>query len=151
MRRRLMLLTCMVAIGSWTAATFAGGPNCGGCNGCDKVKAEGKGYCCGKGKVFGLEVTNKTIYDLLAGNEEMAKKVESSPCPGCRKAVSENGSCEHCNVFVADGRVYKSKAANQLASGKPMCSEKAKSIKCGSCLEACPPKFNAVECLSGQK
>jgi F420-non-reducing hydrogenase iron-sulfur subunit len=28
--------------------------------------------------------------------------------------------------------------------------DQTKCIKCGSCMEACPPKFSAVECVSGR-
>ncbi|MBW1678077.1 MAG: 4Fe-4S binding protein, partial [Deltaproteobacteria bacterium] len=28
--------------------------------------------------------------------------------------------------------------------------DQSKCIKCGTCMEVCPPRFNAVECVSGK-
>ena len=135
MRRGLMLLTCMVAIGSLTAATVAGGSDCTGCKGCNKVKKAGEGFCCGKGTIFGLKVSNQAVYDLLAGTEGMAEKMKNSRCPSCREAFANNGSCEHCKVYVANGRVYKSWAAHVLASGKRTGPGESDGMGCGGCAQ----------------
>lgn len=135
MRRRLMMLTCMVAIGAWTAATIAGGPEC---KGCAKVKTEGEGFCCGKGKVFDLDLTNKAVYELLAGTAGQIDKLKNSPCPSCKTAATDSGVCKHCKVYVANDRVYKSPPAYVLASGKLMGPEKSKGMgaKCAGCAQA---------------
>jgi hypothetical protein len=135
MKKALMALMCGVAVAAWTAPAIAGS-----CEGCEVIKEHGFGFCdhCNKGKIYGLELTSKNLYDALTGEEGVAEDLKKSECKGCRAAAENNGSCDHCGVHVAHSKVYMSKTAHTLAMGIPMSDPKvAKGIeKCSGCASA---------------
>lgn len=106
----------------------------GDCKGCTKVAKKGEGFCCGKGKIFGVELTSQKLYDALAGSKVDASKTK---CAGCKEAIKTNGECKRCNLRVADGKAYASQIAYALAKGKPVSTEKAAGCKdCSIALKA---------------
>jgi len=150
MRRGLIVVMSLAAVAVWTVPSLAGP----GCKGCAKIKKVGHGFCdhCGGGKIFGLKVKSRAVYDVLAGSAEMGEKVKASPCPGCKKAFKTNGTCAHCGISVVDGRVYKSHAAYMLASGKLVTPEKAHKMAshCKGCAEAAKNGHGfCAECNAG--
>lgn len=70
--------------------------------------------------VFGVEVTSDKLRAALAGFEMNEKSVR---CPGCRAALKNDGTCEHCHVSMAHGKAYRSPVAYALAKGTPMPAE----------------------------
>ncbi len=103
----------------------------GGCKGCDKVAKEGEGFCCGKGKIFGVELASKKLYTSLAGHKF---DLENVKCPGCKAAAESNGRCDHCNVGASGGKFYHSSIAYALAKGAPVSAKKA--AMCAGCKTA---------------
>lgn len=126
MIRKMFVLAGMAVVFGVGAPAMAGG-----CKGCDKVAKAGDGFCCGKGKAFGVELTSKKLHDALAGKKMDAYGVE---CAGCKSALKTNGKCDHCKVAAADGKMYHSMVAHAIAKGKPYTAEKA--AHCGSCKTA---------------
>ncbi|NOS99030.1 MAG: hypothetical protein HOP29_00190 [Phycisphaerales bacterium] len=136
MRRLVMLVVCGLSVAALSSAAFAG-PDCAGCG---KIEKAGEGFCggCKHGKVFALEVNSQALYDLLAGSTEMTGKLKESKCPGCKKAATEGGACDHCKTFVAEGRTFQSKPAFVLAKGKLIAPDAVAGIEshCSTCAEA---------------
>lgn len=92
----------------------------GGCQGCDKIKEAGYGFCdrCDKGTIFGVKLKSKDLYTVLAGFEEGADALAKSSCDGCQKAAKTNGFCKSCGIGIADKHLYMSKFAHAIARGK---------------------------------
>lgn len=113
---RRMLFTVGVA-----AVLVANAPAlAGGCKGCAKVAKASDGFCCGKGKAFGVDLTSKQLHAALVGYAVEADKIR---CPGCKVAMKTSGSCDYCKVIAADGKFYRSHVAAVLAKGSPVTEE----------------------------
>ena len=132
MRRTVWTLMCVAGMGVWTAAAFGGDD----CKGCAKIKMAGQGFCadCKTGQIFGLTLTSQGLFDTLAGSSDTLAKMKDSKCPGCKEAVENNGTCEHCHNFVASGKVYKNSFAYTLARGDQI--DRAAKKSCPGCAEA---------------
>lgn len=154
MRRKLMMLACLAAVGSFSFSAVAG--DYGKCKGCEKVKKAGEGFCdgCGKGVAYGLKLASRSLFDALAGTEGAIEDLKNSKCPGCKTAATTNGTCSGCKIFVANDRVYLSPAAHALARGTPITDKKvadglekcegcASSAKSSSFCEGCGVGFVA--------
>ena len=122
MIRNVMVMACALALACTASPAIAG------CKGCDKVAKSGAGFCCGKGKMFGVELTSKKLYTALAGKTLEKDKIQ---CEGCKKAAEINGRCEHCKVSIANGKAFRSQVSYSLAKGTPVSADKAAS--CGGC------------------
>lgn len=123
--RNLMVLGCVLAFAG------AANPAMAGCKGCDKVAKSGEGFCCGKGKIYGVELTSEKLFKAMEGSK--VDKAEMK-CPGCKKAAETNGKCEHCNVSIANGQAFHSNVSFALAKGTPVSAEKA--AACEGCKAA---------------
>ncbi len=147
MRRGMLTVLSLAAVGVWVAPTFAGP----GCPGCKAVEEKGEGFCCGSGKIFDLKLTSKVVFDILAGDAAKVSKAKYSPCPACKEAATQGGSCEHCKLFVTDGKAYQSKAAFVLASGKPIAKETADTMSdhCPECAKAFAKNGFCTGCDAG--
>ena len=123
MVRTMLTLACVLTVAALPAVTRAAD-----CSGCKTVRDKGEGFCCGKGKAFGVDLTSQRLYEALAG-----KKVnpDQMKCAGCKSAAGANGVCKHCKIGVVDGQVYKSMVAHALAKGKPVTSKDV--AGCGGC------------------
>jgi len=108
-------LGSVVAVG--LMGMFSGKAVAEGCKGCKLVDKTGEGFCCGKGRAFGVELTSKSLYEALVGHSFESSKIT---CSGCKTALKSNGKCEHCHVAAANGKFYKSPVAHALAKGKPV-------------------------------
>lgn len=124
-RSMLTLVASVVLLASAVPAMAAG------CPGCDKVAKAGEGFCCGKGKIYGVQLPSKKLYTALAGHKIDPAKMK---CAGCKAAAKTDGRCEHCGVGAADGKMFHSKVSHTLAKGQPMSAEKAK--HCSACASA---------------
>lgn len=113
-RKLLIVLSAAAFIGA-SAPAMAGG-----CKGCAKVAKTGEGFCCGKGKSFGVDLASKKLHAVLVGHTFDVEKIH---CPGCKTAAETGGSCEHCKVHAADGKFFHSAVAYALAKGKFMSAE----------------------------
>ncbi len=126
------MLRAMLTVAGVIAAVGAGAPAmAGGCEGCDLVAKKGEGFHCGKGLVYGVELTSKKLFEALAGQKVEADKIK---CPGCKYATKTNGICSHCKVGAAGGKLYHSMLSHKLAKGLRY-SEKKVSL-CGGCKTA---------------
>lgn len=135
------MLTLVASVALFGAAVPA---MAGGCSGCAKVAKSDDGFCCGKGKAFGVKVSSKKLYAALAGHKIDAKDIK---CPGCKKAAKTNGSCEHCGVAAANGKFYHSKVSYVLAKGKPMSAKEAG--HCSGCVSAHKSNAFCAGCNAG--
>jgi hypothetical protein len=128
MKKAMILGLSMVV--AWTIVPSA----TAGCDGCEKIKAEGQGFCdhCSKGMIYGVDVKSEEVYKVLAGAPIYKSAISTMKCDGCKTAALKNGVCEHCHVGVADGRIYHSIPAHTLATGKLVSQEK---MTCPSCKE----------------
>lgn len=115
-----------------------------GCPGCDKVTKGDDGFCCGKGKAFGVELTSESLYKALEGHKADAKEIH---CPGCKEAFKTNGKCSHCNVAAAGGKMYRSWVSHTLAQGKPVSAKMA--AFCGGCKTARKENGRCDHCSVG--
>lgn len=127
--KKAMMLGLSLAV-AWTFVPAANA----GCEGCEKIKADGQGFCehCSQGMIYGVTVKSEKVYKTLAGAPIDKAAMASMKCDGCKAAMLKNGVCEHCHVGVADGHLYHSMYAHTLATGKLMPAEK---ISCPSCKE----------------
>jgi len=118
------------------------------CPGCAKVAETGEGFCCDKGKAFGVELTSKELYDALVGHK---MDLEKHPCPGCRNAGKHNGHCAHCGTYAVNGEVYHSPVAYALAKGKPMPKELVEACpkRCDGCMKAHATNGRCEKCNVG--
>lgn len=137
----MMMGLCLVAVLAWTNTA-----NAGDCKGCETIKAAGEGFCdhCGGGMIYGLKVKSKKLYDALAGDGAKLAKVKESKCAGCKSAAAEDGACAHCDVFVANGKVYKSKTAQILGRSKLVSSKMLE--RCGGCATAAKDNGSCTGC-----
>ena len=126
------MMRAMLTLASVMAVVGAGAPAIAGeCKGCDRIAETGEGFCCGKGKIFGVELTSRKLFDSLGGKKFEADKIK---CPGCKLAAEKSGTCDDCKVAAAHGKFYHSMVAHALAKGKPYTAEKA--AHCSECKSA---------------
>ena len=125
MVRTMLTLGCVLAVLAIAAPAQAG------CPGCDKVAKQGEGFCCGKGEIYGVQLTSEKLYKAVAGKEVDAS---SFKCAGCKTAHKESGTCSHCKVAMANGKMYRSPVSHILAKGTPTAAEKVGA--CSSCTTA---------------
>src|ERR1041384_555072 len=95
---------------------------------CESIKKAGIGWCshCSEGLAYGQEIKSEKVYKELAG-EKAPKDMKGK---GCAAAAAKNGTCEHCHVSFANGMMYHSAAAHDLATGKKV---DVKEVKCADC------------------
>lgn len=95
---------------------------------CAKIALTG-GWCegCKMGHMQGLTIKSQKLYAALAGKEITAEAAKEMKCPGCKKALAENGACGHCQVTFVNQHMFRSPFAATLAAGKPLTE----------CLEQC--------------
>jgi NADH:ubiquinone oxidoreductase subunit F (NADH-binding)/(2Fe-2S) ferredoxin/NAD-dependent dihydropyrimidine dehydrogenase PreA subunit len=109
----------------------------------EAVKA---GSICGLGQT----VSNPVFSTIEYFREEYEEHIHDKRCRAlvCRSLISyriKEHRCKACMLCL------KACPADAITGAKWQVHEidQAKCIKCGSCMEVCPPRFNAVECLSG--
>jgi len=143
-----MLRTTVALVSVLAFAGFQAHAVAGGCEGCAKVAKTGDGFCCSKGKAFGVDVKSKKLYEALAGHKV---DLEKHPCPGCRTAGKTNGSCTHCKTYAVDGQVFHSAVAYALAKGKPMPKELVEACpkRCDGCRKAHATNGRCEKCNVG--
>ena len=134
MVRKMMLLTCTLAVFGWTAPTIAGG-----CEGCEKVVKTGNGFCCGHGQAFGVALTSQKLYDALQGAQITEADAAKCPCPDCKTAMAAHGSCDRCKM--TGKKMYGSPVAYALAKGFAYDSETV--AACPKRCEQCKSAFQA--------
>jgi len=110
----------------------------------EAVKA---GSICG----LGQSVPNPVITTIRYFGDEYEEHIHDKRCRAlvCRDLVSyriKDYRCKACMLCL------KACPVEAIIGAKWQVHEidQSKCIKCGSCKEVCPPKFNAVECVSGQ-
>ncbi len=141
MRRTMMLAVCAAAMAAWTSAAQASD-----CKGCAPIKATGQGFCdhCGSGKIYGINLASRKLYDELAGDAKAIDELKESSCPGCKSAATAKaGACKHCKVFVANGRVFRSPTAYVLARGDKV---DLSAMKCEGCKTAAKAQSTCKHC-----
>lgn len=139
MLRKAGLIACVLAIAGFAAPSLAAG-----CPGCDKVEKTGHGFCCGSGKSFGVALASEKLFKSLEGEKVDISKMK---CDGCKKAAENGGSCDHCNAYFHDGKVYHSKIAVALAKGEAIPAEKA--AHCAGCKTAYDQNTQCTGCGVG--
>ena len=84
-RTMFSLLAVAAVVGMSTPALA------GGCKGCAKVAKSGDGFCCGKGKAFGVKLSSKKLYAALAGRTvaEVCAEYEGSMFSKFKPALTE--------------------------------------------------------------
>jgi hypothetical protein len=137
MMRTMATLLCTVVITAAAAPAMAGG-----CKGCDKVAKKGEGFCCGKGIAYGVELSSEKLQAALSG-----KHVNATNCAGCKAAAKGNGRCAHCNVGVANSKVYRSSVSYRLAKGTRVTAKAAAS--CSGCKTAHKSNGRCTDCKVG--
>ena len=88
-----------------------------GCKGCAKVVETGEGFCCGKGRSFGVPMTSKKLYAALVGHRIDATPDAKYPCKACLKLLKTHGRCDHRALVI--GKRYQSPVSYRLAKGSP--------------------------------
>jgi NADH:ubiquinone oxidoreductase subunit F (NADH-binding)/(2Fe-2S) ferredoxin len=167
--------TCMVNMARYFL-DFAQEESCGQCTLCqlgtrqmyeilnDITKGEGRpgdidvllelaeavkaGSICGLGQT----VPNPVLSTIKYFREEYEEHIHKKICRAlvCRELVSyriKDYRCKACMLCL------KKCPVDAIIGAKRQVHEidQAKCIKCGSCMEVCPPRFNAVECVSGKR
>jgi len=111
--------------------------------------AEGvkQGSICGLGQT----VPNPVFSTIQYFREEYEEHIFEKRCRAlvCRELISyriKDYRCKACMLCL------KACPVGAIIGAKWQVHEidQSKCIKCGTCLEVCPPRFNAVECVSGQ-
>jgi NADH:ubiquinone oxidoreductase subunit F (NADH-binding)/(2Fe-2S) ferredoxin len=111
----------------------------------EAVKA---GSICGLGQTVPNPVLSTIKYFREGYEEHIHKKICRALV--CRELVSyriKDYRCKACMLCL------KKCPVDAIIGAKRQVHEidQAKCIKCGSCMEVCPPRFNAVECVSGKR
>ncbi len=166
--------TCMVNMARYFL-DFAQNESCGQCTLCrlgtrqmfeildDITKGEGRpddievllelaeavrlGSICGLGQT----VPNPVLSTIRYFRDEYEEHIHQKRCRAlvCRSLISyriKEYRCKACMLCL------KACPVEAIIGGKRQVHEidQSKCIKCGSCMEVCPPRFSAVECVSGQ-
>ena len=128
MVRKIIVLLGVTAFAGLGARAIAGD----GCAGATASAESKDKFADGKGQVFGVELSSQKLFDSLTGLSVEEDKIQ---CPGCSKAYKNQGRCEHCKVFAANGKFYKSPVSYALAKGTPVTAEMmaSSSHKCPEC------------------
>lgn len=132
LRKSIVIASVILLSGLYVQSVEAG------CKGCDKIAKGKDGFCCGKGKAFGVEIKSKKLHAALAGHKITKEDAAKSTCKGCKKAIAEHGRCEHCNVIA--GQWYRSPVSYALAKGTPVTKELI--AACPDRCEHCKSAFN---------
>jgi NADH:ubiquinone oxidoreductase subunit F (NADH-binding) len=105
------------------------------------------GSICG----LGQSVPNPVITTIKYFREEYEEHIHDKRCRAmaCRDLVHyriKDYRCKACMLCL------KACPVDAIIGAKWQVHEidQTKCIKCGTCVAACPPRFNAVECISGQ-
>jgi len=165
--------TCMVNMARYFL-DFAQNESCGQCTLCklgtrqmfeildDITKGEGRpddievlleladavtaGSICGLGQT----VPNPVLSTIRYFREEYEEHIHEKRCRAlvCRSLISyriKEYRCKACMLCL------KACPVEAIIGGKRQVHEidQSKCIKCGSCMDVCPPRFSAVECVSG--
>jgi NADH:ubiquinone oxidoreductase subunit F (NADH-binding)/(2Fe-2S) ferredoxin len=111
----------------------------------EAVKA---GSICGLGQT----VPNPVLSTIKYFREEYEEHINEKRCRAlaCKSLVSyriKEYKCKACLLCL------KACPVEAISGAKWQVHEidQTKCIKCGGCMQVCPPRFNAVECLSGQR
>lgn len=141
------MLRAMLTLASVFAVVGAGSPAvAGGCKGCDLIAKKGEGFCCGKGKIFSVELTSRKLYDALAGKDIDTDKIK---CPGCKLAAEKSGKCDHCKIGAAQGKLFHSMVAYALAKGTPVHADTVAHSHCIGCKTAYKDNGFCKDCAVG--
>jgi len=96
-------------------------------------------------------VPNPVITTIKYFKEEYEEHIHEKRCRAlvCRQLISyriKSNRCKACMICLracpVDAIIGAKRQVHEI--------DQAKCIKCGTCMEVCPPKFNAVECTSGE-
>jgi NADH:ubiquinone oxidoreductase subunit F (NADH-binding) len=166
--------TCMVNMARYFL-DFAQNESCGQCTLCrlgtrqmfaildDIAKGKGRPYdvevllelaeAVRAGSICGLgqTVPNPVISTIRYFPEEYEEHIHQKRCRAlvCRSLIHyriKEYRCKACMLCL------KACPVEAVIGGKRQVHEidQSKCIKCGTCMDVCPPRFNAVECVSGQ-
>lgn len=116
-----MICRMLIAASVSVMLTAAAPALADGCKGCQKVATSGEGFCCGKGKAFGVALKSEKLHAALVGQKIDAAMAAKCPCKDCKKALKNNGKCDHCKLVA--GKMYQSSVSYALAKGAPMSAE----------------------------
>jgi len=111
------------------------------------AEAVKKGSICGLGQT----VPNPVLSTIRYFREEYEEHIHDKRCRAlvCRSLLSyriKDYKCKACMLCL------KSCPVDAIIGAKWQVHEidQTKCIKCGTCMSVCPPRFSAVECVSGQ-
>ncbi|MBW1744536.1 MAG: SLBB domain-containing protein, partial [Deltaproteobacteria bacterium] len=109
----------------------------------EAVKA---GSICGLGQT----VPNPVLSTIKYFREEYEEHIHEKRCRAlvCKSLISYSIKEHRCKACML---CLKACPVDAIIGAKWQVHEinQTKCIKCGSCMDVCPPRFNAVECLSG--
>ena len=125
MLKKMTVVMCAAAMLVLASPLQAGD----GCAGCKKVSDSGQGFCCGKGKAYGVDMTSQKLFDALEGHK--VESADAIKCGGCKEAVAKDGTCDHCKVGSVANTLYHSMVAYRLAKGAYLSADKAPT--CDAC------------------
>jgi NADH:ubiquinone oxidoreductase subunit F (NADH-binding)/(2Fe-2S) ferredoxin/NAD-dependent dihydropyrimidine dehydrogenase PreA subunit len=105
------------------------------------------GSICGLGQT----VPNPVLSTIKYFREEYEEHIRDKRCRAlvCRSLISyriKEYRCKACMLCL------KACPVDAIIGGKRQVHQidQSRCIRCGSCMEVCPPRFSAVECISGQ-
>ncbi len=111
------------------------------------------GECVRTGSLCGLGQTapNPVLTTIRYFRDEYHAHIREKSCPAkvCRELISYRILPEKCKGCLLCLKVCPAEAIEGERKQVHVIDQH-KCIKCGMCLDKCPPKFGAVECLSGQ-
>lgn len=132
MRKVIAASTVLLFVSLLASPVLAGG-DC-----CKAAVKDGQGWCdkCKHGEVLGFHLASKKVYDSLAGTPIKDSGMEKSAC--CAKAIKDSGACAGCKVSFANGKMYHSNYAHDIALGTPITDAKVAEAlgKCEGCKSA---------------
>ncbi|MFC1582276.1 NADH-ubiquinone oxidoreductase-F iron-sulfur binding region domain-containing protein [Planctomycetota bacterium] len=105
------------------------------------------GSLCG----LGQSAANPVLTTVRYFRDEYEAHINDRRCPAkaCRELISYGILVDKCKGCQSCLRACPVEAITGEKK-KPHIIDQAKCIRCGVCLEKCPTKFSAVECVSGQ-
>ncbi|MFH1075278.1 MAG: NADH-quinone oxidoreductase subunit NuoF [Pseudomonadota bacterium] len=166
--------TCMVNMAKYFL-NFAQNESCGQCTLCKLGTKQMfdilNDITRGKGRPGDLdvllEISEALIEGSLCGLGQSAPNSVVSTIRYFREEYEEHIHEKKCRALVCTDlihyriREYKCKACTLCAKSCPVDAiigarwqvheiDQSKCIRCGTCMEVCPPKFKAIECVSGK-